>query len=157
MRIKLKQLEDTQNFAEQLVPYLHPGQVICMVGDLGAGKTTMTQFICHLLGVDDYITSPTFNLINSYTGKLDGTEIEIHHFDVYRIFEPDEMIEIGFDDYLFSKGISIVEWANQVEDMIPEDSIWLKISFDSVGERVLEYYGGPLTDVVFDNFEYIQE
>ncbi|GAB6107685.1 tRNA (adenosine(37)-N6)-threonylcarbamoyltransferase complex ATPase subunit type 1 TsaE [Fusibacter bizertensis] len=157
MHIKLKQLEDTENFAKQLVQYLHPGQVICMVGDLGAGKTTMTQFICRLLGVDDYITSPTFNLINSYVGKLEGKEIEIHHFDVYRIFEPDEMLEIGFDDYLFSKGISIVEWANQVEDMIPEDSIWLKISFDSDGERVLEYDGGPLADVVFDNFEYIQE
>lgn len=157
MRIKLKQLEDTEKFAKQLIRYLKRGQVICMVGDLGAGKTTMTQFLCSLLGVDDYITSPTFNLMNSYIGKLAGDDIEIHHFDVYRIFDPDEMIEVGFDEYLFGNGISIVEWANQVEEMLPKDSIWLRISFDAMGERILEYSGGPLTDVIMDEFEYLNE
>ncbi len=157
MRIKLKQIEDTQNFAQQLVKYLHPGQVICMVGDLGAGKTTMTQFLCSSLGVDDYITSPTFNLMNPYVGLLNGKEIEIFHFDVYRIFDSEEMIEIGFDEYLFGKGISIVEWANQVEEMLPKDSIWLSISFDTLGERILDYSGGPLTNIMLNGFEYIEK
>lgn len=137
LRLELESLEDTKKFAEQLVKVLNKGQVICLVGDLGAGKTTFTQYLCAALGVDDYITSPTFNLMNSYTGKLNGEPIEIHHFDVYRIFDADEMVEIGFDDFLFGQGICIVEWANQVEEMIPEKSIWINLSLTVDGNRVL--------------------
>ena len=141
MQIELKSLDDTQRFAEWLVKQIDRGQVICLVGDLGAGKTTFTQFLCKALGVDDYVTSPTFNLMNSYSGVLNGDSIEIHHFDVYRIFDADEMLEIGFDDFLYGDGISIVEWANQVSDLIPNDSIWITISLTLDGKRVLDYTG----------------
>lgn len=141
MQIELKSLDDTQRFAEWLVKQIDRGQVICLVGDLGAGKTTFTQFLCKALGVDDYVTSPTFNLMNSYSGVLNGDSIEIHHFDVYRIFDADEMLEIGFDDFLYGDGISIVEWANQVSDLIPNDSIWITITLTLDGKRVLDYTG----------------
>ena len=141
MKFELKELNDTKRFAEWLVKQIDRGQVICLVGDLGAGKTTFTQFLCKALGVDDYVTSPTFNLMNSYSGVLNGDSIEIHHFDVYRIFDADEMLEIGFDDFLYGDGISIVEWANQVSDLIPNDSIWITISLTLDGKRVLDYTG----------------
>ena len=89
MQIELKTLDDTKRFAEWLVEHIDRGQVICLVGDLGAGKTTFTQFLCKALGVQDYVTSPTFNLMNSYSGVLNGAPIDIHHFDVYRIFASD--------------------------------------------------------------------
>jgi tRNA threonylcarbamoyladenosine biosynthesis protein TsaE len=141
MQIELKSLDDTKRFAEWLVKHINRGQVICLVGDLGAGKTTFTQFLCKELGVQDYVTSPTFNLMNSYNGVLNGESIDIHHFDVYRIFASDEMFEIGFDDFLYGDGISIVEWANQVSDMIPSDSIWITLTLTLDGKRVLTYTG----------------
>ena len=141
MQIELKSLDDTKRFAEWLVKHIDRGQVICLVGDLGAGKTTFTQFLCKALGVQDYVTSPTFNLMNSYSGVLNGAPIDIHHFDVYRIFASDEMFEIGFDDFLYGEGISIVEWANQVADMIPNDSVWITLTLTLDGKRVLTYTG----------------
>ena len=72
MVLELKELDDTRHFAEWLVNQLKRGQVICLVGDLGAGKTTFTQFLCRALGVTEYVTSPTFNLMNTYTGRLKG-------------------------------------------------------------------------------------
>ena len=136
-QLTLNELEDTKEFAEQLLQLIKRGQVICLVGDLGAGKTTLTQYLCELLGVQDYVTSPTFNLMNTYTGVLHGQPINIHHFDVYRIFDADEMYEIGFDEFLFGDGICIVEWANQVKDMIPKDSLWITLSLTPEGNRVL--------------------
>lgn len=141
MQVELNELNDTKRFAEWLVKHIHRGQVICLVGDLGAGKTTFTQFLCQSLGVEDYVTSPTFNIMNSYSGVLNGEPIEIHHFDVYRIFDADEMHEIGFDDFLYGDGISVVEWANQVEDMIPNDGIWITLTLRLDGKRVLTYTG----------------
>lgn len=142
MQIELMQLEDTKKVAFELVGNIRRGQVICLVGDLGAGKTTFTQYLCEALGVNDYVTSPTFNLMNTYQGVLAGELVEIHHFDVYRIFDADEMLEIGFDDFLYGDGICIVEWANQVEDMIPKGSIWIELSLGLDGKRVLTMTGG---------------
>lgn len=140
MITRLERLEDTQRFAERLLTYMHKGSVICLTGDLGAGKTTLTQFLCTALGVDDYVTSPTFTLMNTYDGLLHGEKIEIHHFDVYRIFDPDEMFEIGFEDFLYGEGICIVEWANLVSDFIPKDAIWieLKLGEDGVREALIK-------------------
>ena len=149
MEIELKQLEDTKHVAEQLVKHLKKGQVICLIGDLGAGKTTFTQFLCEALKVDDYVTSPTFNLMNTYNGILNGDPIEIHHFDVYRIFDADEMLEIGFDDFLYGDGLCIVEWANQVMDLIPENSIWITLKLTLENKRVLTIVGKPIKEGEF--------
>lgn len=141
MQIKLLTLEDTKQIAIKIANVLKPGTVICLVGDLGAGKTTFTQYLCEALGVTEYVTSPTFNLMNTYTGRLSDTQIEIYHFDVYRIFDEDELIEIGFDEFLFSKGISIVEWANQVPSLLPDERIWIDLHFNEKGERIMTLQG----------------
>lgn len=141
MQIKLLALEDTKNIAVKIAKVLQPGTVICLVGDLGAGKTTFTQYMCEALGVTEYVTSPTFNLMNTYIGRLNDTQVEIYHFDVYRIFDEDELVEIGFDEFLFGKGISIVEWANQVPSLLPDKRIWIDLHFNEKGERIMTLQG----------------
>lgn len=128
----------TQKFAEAFARYLNPGDVVCLSGDLGAGKTFFSQALCKELGVDDYVTSPTFNIMNQYEGRL-----PIYHFDVYRISDEDEMYEIGFDDFLYGKGICLVEWASLVENLIPKDAIWIDIKIMGETSRVFTVSGGP--------------
>lgn len=109
---------DTKKIAAELVNTLNPGSVICMYGDLGAGKTAFVQGMAAALGIDEPVTSPTFTIVNEYYGKM-----PLYHFDVYRIGSSDEMFEIGFDEYIDGDGISVIEWAELIEDILPEDRI----------------------------------
>ena len=109
---------DTKKIAAELVNALNPGSVICMYGDLGAGKTAFVQGMAAALGIDEPVTSPTFTIVNEYYGKM-----PLYHFDVYRIGSSDEMFEIGFDEYIDGDGISVIEWAELIEDILPEDRI----------------------------------
>lgn len=113
---------DTQKIAAELVNTLTPGSVICMYGDLGAGKTAFVQGMAVALGIDEPVTSPTFTIVNEYYGKM-----PLYHFDVYRIGSSDEMFEIGFDEYIDGDGISVIEWAELIEDILPEDRINITI------------------------------
>lgn len=109
---------DTKKIAAELVNTLNPGSIICMYGDLGAGKTAFVQGMAAALGIDEPVTSPTFTIVNEYYGKM-----PLYHFDVYRIGSSDEMFEIGFDEYIDGDGISVIEWAELIEDILPEDRI----------------------------------
>ena len=111
-KIYLDKEEKTREIGEKLGKLLFPGSVICLIGDLGAGKTTMTQSLARSLDVDDYITSPTFTIVNEYEGRM-----PLYHFDVYRIGCSEEMYDIGFDEYIDSQGVCIIEWANIIEDI----------------------------------------
>ncbi|MCX7694666.1 MAG: tRNA (adenosine(37)-N6)-threonylcarbamoyltransferase complex ATPase subunit type 1 TsaE [Caloramator sp.] len=110
---------------------LKKGDVISLNGDLGAGKTNLTKGIAAGLGVDDYITSPTFTIVNEYTGRL-----PFYHFDVYRIDDIYEMYEIGFDEYLYGDGVCVVEWGDMVDELLPKDKkyIYIKKLEDNVRE-----------------------
>ena len=114
MKFTTKSLEETKSLGRRLGSILIPGQVIALEGDLGAGKTTFTKSIALGLGVDDVVTSPTFNLINEYMGRL-----PVYHFDVYRLdgIDADYM---GFDEYLFSDGVCIIEWADKIKELLPD-------------------------------------
>lgn len=101
---------------------LKKGDVISLNGDLGAGKTHLTKGIAAGLGVDDYITSPTFTIVNEYMGRL-----PFYHFDVYRIDDIYEMYEIGFDEYLYGEGVCVVEWGDMVDELLPKDKIYIYI------------------------------
>ncbi len=124
-KIMLRTLEETEALAKQVAEQLESGDILCLSGDLGAGKTTFSQYLCRELGVKDYVTSPTFNIMNQYEGQY-----TIYHFDVYRIFDEDEMLEIGFEDFLFAKGICLIEWAEKVESFIPDHAIWMTMTLD---------------------------
>ncbi|MHC1720511.1 MAG: tRNA (adenosine(37)-N6)-threonylcarbamoyltransferase complex ATPase subunit type 1 TsaE [Clostridiaceae bacterium] len=102
------------------------GDIICIEGELGSGKTHLTKGIALGLGINEHITSPTFTLVNEYTGRL-----KLYHFDVYRIDDPAEIEAIGFDEYIFSDAVSVIEWSDLIRELIPEEHIQINISKDS--------------------------
>lgn len=117
-----KSADETKRIAAEITKKLKPGSVICMYGDLGAGKTAFVQGMAQELGISEPVTSPTFTIVNEYCGT-----IPLYHFDVYRIGSSDEMYEIGFDEYTGGDGICVIEWAELIEDILPEDSIRITI------------------------------
>lgn len=113
---KAHSADETKAIAENLAKDLKSGDVLCMYGDLGAGKTAFVQGLAKGLLIDAYINSPTFTIVNEYMGTL-----PLYHFDVYRIGSSDEMLDIGFDEYIDGDGVSVIEWAELIEDILPEN------------------------------------
>ena len=133
--INITNEQDTERFGEELGRSAEPGRVIALIGDLGTGKTTLTKSIARGLGVTDTITSPTFNIIKQY----DSGRIPLYHFDVYRIADVDEMFELGYEEYFYGNGICVIEWADLIEDILPEDAMVIRISYGpNEGERIYE-------------------
>ena len=134
-KIIIKSEKDTENFGIELGREAVPGRVIALLGDLGTGKTTLTKSIAKGLGITDMITSPTFNIIRQY----DTGRIPLYHFDVYRIADIDEMFELGYEEYFYGNGICVIEWADLIEDILPENAIIIRISYGTEnGERIYE-------------------
>lgn len=106
--------EETRSWAERLAGLLQPGDVISLEGDLGAGKTTFTQGLAKGLGIRGVVNSPTFTLIKEYQGSM-----PLYHMDVYRM--EDEFEELGFDEYFYGEGVTVVEWASRIQSMLPTD------------------------------------
>ncbi len=132
MNFNVKNIEETTNLGLAIGKLLNPGDIVCLTGDLGTGKTHITKGIAKGLEIDDYITSPTFTIVNEY----DSGRIKLYHFDVYRVSDPDEIYAIGFDDYIFSDGVSIIEWANYIEEILPNEYLHILIEKDlSKGEN----------------------
>ncbi len=124
---------DTRKFGIELAKKLKPGDIIALTGDLGTGKTTLTKSIAEGLGITEMITGPTFTIVQEYNeGRL-----PLYHFDVYRISDLEEMYELGYEEYFFGQGVCVVEWADQIMELIPEDSIIIRIEYGaSEDERV---------------------
>lgn len=137
MEIKLNNLEETNEFGIRLGENLIVGDILCLNGDLGAGKTTLSKSIGLGLGVSEYITSPTFSLINQYSGR-----IPVYHFDVYRLENTDELFDLGFDEYFYGGGVCIIEWADKIDKMIPKERIVIDIEKgNNPNERILKLSG----------------
>lgn len=117
--------EDTIKIANEIANTLKGGEFIAMYGDLGAGKTAFVQGIAKALGITNHVTSPTFTIVNEYEGRL-----PLYHFDVYRIGDPEEMFEIGYDEYVDGNGVCIIEWAELIEDLFPQKYIKITILKD---------------------------
>ena len=124
--------EETLALGEEFGRKAEKGLIIALTGDLGVGKTLFSKGFAKGLGIDEHITSPTFTIVNEYMGRL-----PFYHFDVYRIADPDEMYDIGFDEYIFGEGVCLIEWANIIEELIPENAKWINISKDL--EKGLDY------------------
>ncbi len=118
--------EDTYEFGKKLAKEAKPGQVYTLNGDLGAGKTVFAKGFAAGLGIEDTVSSPTFTILQVY----DKGKYPLYHFDVYRIADSSEMDEIGFDEYVFSDGISLIEWADNIEDILPARYIRVDITRD---------------------------
>lgn len=136
--------DDTRDLAENIESEKFPGMVICLIGELGSGKTAFVKGFAASLGLKDDITSPTFNIVKEYE---DG-EMPLYHMDVYRLEETDETI--GFNDYFKSNGVTIIEWADMIEDKLPEERLEIKFKVIDENTRVLVLtpYGQAYEDVV---------
>ena len=116
--------EETAKLASELASSLKIGDVICLNGELGVGKTAFTKGLCAALGVKEDVTSPTYTIINRYDAP-----VPVFHIDAYRIDDSDEMYEIGFEDCL-ADGVCVIEWSVMIEDILPENRIEIEIKRD---------------------------
>ncbi len=122
--------KDTIELGKKIASQLQIGDIIILSGDLGSGKTKLTEGILTYFNLQDEISSPTFTIVNEY----DTEKIKIFHFDVYRLADVDEFFAIGGEEY-FEKGASIIEWGEMIEDYIPQRYLKLEFSRDSVNEN----------------------
>lgn len=135
-KIRTNSEEETYLFAKEFAEHLKEGDIVCLNGDLGAGKTVFVRGISSYFGIED-ISSPTFTIVNEYKGKKD-----INHFDVYRLSNEDEFYDCGLDEY-FGEGICIIEWSDIIKDALPKDHIDVRIQ--KIDEEA--------RDIIIDKFE----
>ena len=126
MIIETRSAEETYQLGIEIGQKATKGQVYTLVGDLGVGKTVFTQGLAKGLGIEEPISSPTFTIVQVY----DEGRLPFYHFDVYRIGDISEMDEIGFEDYIYGEGVSLIEWANLIEEILPEERIAITIEKD---------------------------
>lgn len=124
---------ETFNIGKELGRKAKQGQIFCLNGDLGVGKTVFTKGFASGLEIQEEVNSPTFTIIQVY----DEGRLPLYHFDVYRIGDPEEMYEIGFEDYFYGQGVCLVEWSQLIEELIPEDAVQVQIEKDL--EKGLDY------------------
>lgn len=126
MKIESFSAEDTFAYGKKCGLEAKAGQVFCLYGDLGVGKTVFTQGFAEGLGISEPVSSPTFTIVQVYEeGRL-----PFYHFDVYRIADPEEMYEVGFDDYIEGDGVCFIEWANLIDQLLPEERTEITIEKD---------------------------
>jgi len=118
--------DETYEYGRKMGAEARPGDVYCLTGDLGVGKTVFTQGFAAGLGVEEPVSSPTFTIIQEYEGE----KMPFYHFDVYRIGDVEEMDEIGFDDYIYGEGVCLIEWADLIREILPEDFVGIFIEKD---------------------------
>ena len=116
MVIESNSPEETFRVGKELGERAYAGQVFTLTGDLGVGKTVFTQGLAKGLGIDEPVNSPTFTIVQEY----DGGRLPFYHFDVYRIGDIEEMEEVGFDDYVMGEGVSLIEWADLIREILPD-------------------------------------
>jgi len=150
MKITVNNIEETLLLGKKIGEAADKGDIFCLDGDIGSGKTHLTKGIALGLGINENITSPTFTIVNEY----DSGRIKLNHFDVYRVNDPDEIYAIGFDEYIFSDAVSVIEWAEYIETLIPKD--YVHITINKVPEE-----GENLTLINItphgDRYDYIKE
>ena len=132
--IKLTSLEQTEEFGKEFAKTLKPGAVVALTGPLGAGKTTLTKSVAKGLGVTETITSPTFTIVCEYeTGRM-----PLYHFDVYRVHDEEDLFEMGFEEYFHKGGVCLIEWADLIPELLPEDTICLNLDYGpDENERII--------------------
>ena len=118
--------QETYRLGERLGRQAKPGQIYCLDGELGVGKTVFAQGFTAGLGIAEPVCSPTFTILQQY----DQGEVPFYHFDVYRIGHVEEMEEIGYEDFFYGEGVCLIEWSRQIEEILPEDAVRIRIEKD---------------------------
>ena len=133
MEIKINDLDHIRETARAFIDNMGNRKVFAFYGKMGAGKTTFIKAVCEELGVEDVITSPTFAIINEYSGKDDT----IYHFDFYRIKKLEEVYDMGYEDYFYSGALCFIEWPELIEEVLPEDAVKVQIIEKEDGTRAV--------------------
>jgi tRNA threonylcarbamoyladenosine biosynthesis protein TsaE len=133
MNITINSLENIASAAREFISAIGDHKVFAFYGEMGAGKTTFIKAVCEELGVNDVITSPTFAIVNEYTGN-DGS---IFHFDFYRIKKLDEVYDMGYEDYFYSGSLCFIEWPELIEEILPDDAVKVTITQSPDGTRLI--------------------
>lgn len=143
-KITSRSVEDTMELAENIESEKFPGMIICLDGELGSGKTVFVKGFAKSLGLDETITSPTFNIVKEYTTG----EMPLYHMDVYRL--EDENENIGLEDYFNGNGVSIIEWSELISDILPDERLDIKFKILDENTRIIKLtpYGQKYEDIV---------
>lgn len=128
--------DDTFELAKKLGQEAKAGDVVCLIGDLGVGKTLFSQGFAKGLGIEEYVNSPTFTIVQEYEG-IDDRKLTLYHFDVYRIEDSEEMEEVGFTDMIYGDGVSLIEWADMISDILPER--YTRVTIEKNLEKGFDY------------------
>ena len=132
MEISIKSLDEISKAAQEFVAAMGDKKVFAFYGKMGAGKTTFIKAVCEELGVEDVINSPTFAIVNEY---VDGKGEPIYHFDFYRIKKEQEVLDIGYEDYVYSGNVCLMEWPELIENLLPDDAVKVTIEEETDGSR----------------------
>jgi len=131
---KIHSVKELDKAAENLLASFPDCRIFAFFGKMGAGKTTFIQAVCRMLGSADYVTSPTFALINEYYGE---NSVPIYHFDFYRVKHIEEVFDIGYEEYLYSGNYCLIEWPEIIEVILPENFVEVKIDVEDSGARII--------------------
>lgn len=133
LTIITKSPEETKNLGKEVGKLAKPGDLLAFYGELGAGKTCFIQGISQELEVKDYVTSPSFTIVNEYQGK-----IPIYHFDLFRLYT-EEILELGYEEYFYGEGLTVIEWAEKIEQLLPKEHLKIDIKFKDLYERTISF------------------
>lgn len=136
MTITIQSVDTIAQAAREFVEAMGENRIFAFYGSMGAGKTTFIKAVCEELGVKDVINSPTFSIVNEY---LDGAGNSIYHFDFYRLKREEEAYDIGFDDYVYSGNVCLMEWPELVEGLLPDDTVRVHIDEQEDGSRLVTF------------------
>ena len=132
MEIKINSLDEMGKAAQEFVAAMGDRTVFAFYGKMGAGKTTFIKAVCEELGVEDVINSPTFAIVNEY---VDGKGEPVYHFDFYRIKKEQEVLDIGYEDYVYSGNVCFMDWPELIENLLPDDAVKVTIEEETDGSR----------------------
>ena len=139
MRVISSSEQETRELGKRMSQQVTPGTVISLRGSLGAGKTVFAKGFALGLGITEAIVSPTFTLVQEYDGRL-----KLYHLDLYRLSGEDEFESMGGEDFLYSDGVALIEWSEKIEDMLPDDTIFINITINEDLTRSIEIKGMEL-------------
>ena len=137
MDILIKDLNNINQAAAEFVKQMDGRNVFAFYGQMGAGKTTFIKAVCAELGITETVTSPTFSIVNEYRSDSNGALV--YHFDFYRIKKLEEVYDMGYEEYFYSGALCFLEWPELIEEILPEDTVMVKITQQEDGTRTVEF------------------
>ncbi|HRZ14219.1 MAG TPA: tRNA (adenosine(37)-N6)-threonylcarbamoyltransferase complex ATPase subunit type 1 TsaE [Candidatus Omnitrophota bacterium] len=135
MRIHTHSAAQTRHIGSLIARSLRPGDIVCLSGNLGSGKTVLAKGIASGLGIDkDAVISPTFVIIREYRGR-----VPLYHFDLYRLENPDDIVSLGYEEYLYGRGVSVIEWSERLGPLMPQEYVGVHVRISGETTRSFEF------------------